>query len=186
MERVNFRVYNAHSVTREAWRSGHCRATYFSLPLSLSTLSAVLDGKTMMVKVREGNRRWKVERLLCAKQLLMRRNRNINTGRSCEVHGWLMAPISHCVARLWAVPTLLTCDGWVLIHSLTSATPSSIQCILQCNSRGKNQGRRRESSFWMSKNLAKNWGAELRSRGCSLLLFPFIFMSFLNIAGGWN
>lgn len=85
------------SVTREAVRSGHCCVTYsshplsFSLPLSLLALSAVLDGKTMVVKVREGNRRWKVERLLCAKQLLMRRDCNISTGRSCEVDDWLMA-----------------------------------------------------------------------------------------------
>lgn len=42
---------------------------FLSLPLSLSALSAVLDGKTMMVKVREGHRRWREERLLCAKQL---------------------------------------------------------------------------------------------------------------------
>lgn len=100
----------------------------FSLPLSLSALSAVLNGKTRMVKVREGNRRWKVERLLSAKELLMRRNCNVNTGKSCEVDDLLMAPISQCALTLSSTHPLI-CDDWALIHSNASATPSSIQCI---------------------------------------------------------
>lgn len=158
MERVNFRVYNAHSVTREARRSGHCCVNYFShplsfsLPLSLSALSAVLDGKTMTVKVREGNRHWKVERLLCAKQLLMRRNCNIKTGRSCEVGDWLMAPISQRVSQLWAAPTL-----WYVMTELypwqhlsnalpIQSIPSSF-LLLTSHLRSKNWGKRLKSSF---------------------------------------
>lgn len=104
MVRVNFRVYDAHQCDQ---RGPEVRALlcylflstiyFLSLPLSLLALSAVLDGKTMMVKVR-GEKRALEDRE--AKELLMRRDCNINTGRSCEVDDWLMVLISRSEAQL--------------------------------------------------------------------------------------
>lgn len=120
MERVNFRVYNAHSVAREARRSGHCCVTYRSLslsfPLSLSlppcrlVQQCLMEKRWTVKKYEEEKRRRKIERLLCAKQLLMRRNCNINTGRSCEVDDGLMAPISHHVLEALSGTHPSMCD----------------------------------------------------------------------------
>lgn len=80
----------------EARRSGHCCVTDVSHPLSLplslslSALSAALDGKTMMVTVRERNQE---ERLLCAKQLLGGEETATQTERGEAVRGRIMAPI---------------------------------------------------------------------------------------------
>lgn len=139
----------------------------FSLPLSLSALSAVLDGKTMMVKVRGENRRRKVEAAVCKttadEKKLQHKYREKLWGR------WLVngsrfppcGPIS---------------EDWALTHRNTSTilpqfNAYSLQCLLLTTHLvSKNRGWTLKSYFRIWKNISKELRMDLRSS-----LFPFIF-----------